>query len=173
MSIYKNLGISTIEELKEACEKDRLLGLPNFSKKTQEKILEGIENYNNYSEQFHYPIGEVLAQDLLNVLRESKLVIRCEIAGSLRRKKEILKDIDLLASSDRPNEVMDLFTSHHYVNEIVNKGETKASVMLKNGMNADIRVVEDKQFPYALHHFTGSKEHNTALRHIAKNKELK
>ncbi|GKX29851.1 DNA polymerase/3'-5' exonuclease PolX [Vallitalea longa] len=173
MTIYKNFGISTMEELREACEKDRLLDLPRFSKKTQDKILEGIENYNKYSEQFHYPIGEVLAQELLDQLRESSLVLRCEIAGSLRRKKEILKDIDLLASSNKPNEVMDLFTSHHYVKEIVNKGETKSSVVLQNGMNADIRVVKDSQFPYALHHFTGSKEHNTALRHLAKKQGIK
>ncbi len=173
MTIYKSLGVNTIEELKEACENNRLLDLPRFSKKTQDKILEGIKNYNEYSEKFHYPIGEVLSSELLKYIRESGIVQRCEVAGSLRRKKEVLKDIDLLVSSDEPDKVMDLFTSHYYVKEITGKGETKSSVVLQNGMNADIRVVSDSQFPYALHHFTGSKEHNTALRHIAKKQGIK
>ncbi len=173
MTLYESLGINSVEELREACEDNKLLELPGFSKKTQEKILQGIENIKAYSEKFHYPIGEVVATELLKVIKECKQVQRCEVAGSLRRKKEIIKDIDLLASSNEPNKVMDVFTSHHYVKEITGRGETKSSVVLQNGMKADIRVVEDRQFPYALHHFTGSKEHNTALRQLAKKQGIK
>ncbi|WDV48013.1 DNA polymerase/3'-5' exonuclease PolX [Clostridiaceae bacterium M8S5] len=173
MTIHASLGINTIDELKKACEEDKLLDLPRFSKKIQAKILEGINNLNNYADKFHYNIGEMVANELLKHIINSPYVKRCQVAGSLRRKKEVVKDIDIIASSDNPHEVMNIFTNHSYVKEIIAKGETKSSVVLVNGMNADIRVVNDDEYPYALHHFTGSKEHNTALRHVAKKHGLK
>lgn len=93
--------------------------------------------------------------------------------GSLRRKKETVKDIDILASSNNAQAVMEIFTTHHLVSSVSSKGETKSAVVLKDGINVDLRVVSDDEYPYALHHFTGSKEHNTALRHIAKKLGIK
>lgn len=172
-AIYENLDITSIGELKYACLENRLTKLPGFGEKTQAKVLEGIENLGKYSGQFHYPHAMTLANELVKSLRESGLVIRCSEGGSLRRRKEIVKDIDILASSDKAEAVMDLFTNHPLVEQITSKGETKSSVVLRDGINADLRVVSDEEYPYALHHFTGSKEHNTALRHIAKQQGIK
>lgn len=172
-AIYDMLGISTVEELKQACLENRLAGLAGFGEKTQAKVLEGIENLGHYSGQYLFPAAMELAMQLLDALKESGLVIRCSEGGSLRRRKETVKDVDILASSVDSARVMDYFTTHPLVSSIVSKGDTKASVTLLNGMNADLRVVEDSQYPYALHHFTGSREHNTALRHLARQKDLK
>ncbi len=174
MTLYEKLGITSVEELSKACGENKLSGLPGFSVKTQEKIVEGIERMHDYDEQFHYPVGHLIGEELLKYMKESGSIIRCDIAGSLRRKKEIIKDIDIIASSEEPIKAMDVFVSHSYVEDIIGKGETKkTSILLQNGMKADLRVVSDQQYPYALHHFTGSKDHNAALRHIAKQEGLK
>ncbi|WP_066500600.1 DNA polymerase/3'-5' exonuclease PolX [Abyssisolibacter fermentans] len=171
--LYDKLGISTIQELKQACLEDKLLIITGFSKKGQEKILEGIIVIEKYADKFHFPVGDIIAQEIIKSFEDVSYIKRYAVAGSLRRKKEIIKDIDILVSSDEPDKVMDIFTSHYYVVEVTSKGNTKSSVILQNGLRADLRVVTDKQYPYALHHFTGSKEHNTALRHLAKQKGLK
>ncbi|QUI22513.1 DNA polymerase/3'-5' exonuclease PolX [Vallitalea pronyensis] len=173
MTLYDKLGIATVEELTKACQENKLTGLPGFSRKTQEKILEGIERLQDYDERFHYPVGHLIGRDLLKHMQESGSVIRCDIAGSLRRKHEIIKDIDILASSHEPAKTMEAFVAHPYVEGIIGQGDTKTSVLLQNGIKADLRVVSDEQYPYALHHFTGSKDHNAALRHIAKQEGLK
>ncbi len=173
MIIYEKLGISTVEELTKACQENKLSSLQGFSVKTEKKILEGIERMHEYDERYHYPVGHLIGQDLLNYMKDSDSVIRCEIAGSLRRKKEIIKDIDIIASSEVPSKAMEVFASHPYVEDIIGEGETKTSILLQNGMKADLRVVSDQQYPYALHHFTGSKDYNAALRHIAKQEGLK
>lgn len=171
--VYKKLGITTIGELKYACEENRLTKLAGFGEKTQEKILKGIENLNSYSNQFHYPFAKSIADIIISDLKDSGQVIRVSEGGSLRRKKETVKDIDILASSNSANAVMEIFTNHPLVGSVTSKGETKSAVILKDGINVDLRVVSDEQYPYALHHFTGSKEHNTALRHIAKKQGIK
>ncbi len=171
--IYEKLNIETIGELKYACLENRLAKLSGFGEKTQAKILEGIENLGKYAGKYHFHFAARLAEELKKSFLESGLVIRCSEGGSLRRKKEVVKDIDLLVSSTANTEVMDFFTSHPLVLKVVSKGETKSSAVLKDGINADLRVVSDDEFPYALHHFTGSKEHNTALRHIAKQQGIK
>ncbi|WP_010244223.1 DNA polymerase/3'-5' exonuclease PolX [Acetivibrio cellulolyticus] len=172
-AVYKQLGITTIGELKYACEENRLIKLAGFGEKTQKKILEGIENLNKYSNQFYYPFAKTLADMIIATLKESGQVIRVCEGGSLRRKKETVKDIDILASSNNAEAVMALFTNHPLVSSVTSKGETKSAVILKDGINVDLRVVSDDEYPYALHHFTGSKEHNTALRHIAKQQGIK
>lgn len=171
--IYNELGIDTIEGLKEACIGNRLIALKGISKKTQDKILKGIEELSNYKGKYLYPVAKSLGDILLEDILESGLVIRAELAGSLRRKKEVVKDIDIIASSDSVGELMNYFTNHKLVKDIIGSGETKSSVTLEYGINCDLRVVSDQSYPYALHHFTGSKEHNTALRHLAKQKGLK
>lgn len=171
--VYKRLGITTLGELKYACEENRLTKLAGFGEKTQEKILKGIENLNSYSNQFHYPFAKSIADIIISDLKDSGQVIRVSEGGSLRRKKETVKDIDILVSSNSANVVVEIFTNHPLVGSVTSKGETKSAVILKDGINVDLRVVSDEQYPYALHHFTGSKEHNTALRHIAKKQGIK
>jgi DNA polymerase (family 10) len=172
-AVYEKLGITTIGELKYACMENRLTKLTGFGEKTQQRIFEGIENLNKYAGKFLYPSAFRLASELLKSLRQSSHVIRCSECGSLRRKKEVIKDIDILVSCNDSSQVMDIFTKHPLVETITSKGDTKSSVILSEGISADLRVVKDKEYPYALHHFTGSKEHNTALRHLAKQMDIK
>jgi len=172
-AVYENLGITTIGELKYACLENRLLKLPGFGEKTQQKVMEGIENLGKYAGQYHFPYAKSLAEEIIKTLKMSSAVKRCSEAGSLRRRKEVVKDVDILVSSDDSNTVMELFISHPLVIQVTSRGETKSSVIIEGGIAADLRVVSDSEYPYALHHFTGSKEHNTALRHIAKQEGLK
>lgn len=172
-TLYDSLGITTIGELRYACLENRLVKLAGFGEKTQRKILEGIDNLGKYAGQYYYCHAMNLASELLKTLQESGLVARCSEAGSLRRKKETVKDIDILASSDNAAGVMELFASHPLVSKVTSMGDTKASVILLDGMAADLRVVSDSEYPYALHHFTGSKEHNTAMRHMARREGIK
>ena len=171
--LFEDLGISDIEGLEKACLENRLSALPGFGEKTQDNILKGIHALKKYKERFLY--GEIIgqAEEILEKIDKSRYVERASLGGSVRRKKEIVKDIDIVASTEHPDKVMELFTSLDDVDDIIAKGPTKSSIRLKNGINADIRTVEDWQFPYALHHFTGSKEHNTAMRSMAKKSGIK
>jgi DNA polymerase (family 10) len=162
--IFDQLGISTLGELEYACNENRLLKLDGFGPKMQEKILQGIRYVRKQKGLFHYSVAAKEAALLFKILKAHKSVKRIAVAGSLRRRKEVVKDIDLLVSADRSGPVMEAFTTLPDVEEVIAKGETKSSVRLKSGINADLRVVSDAEFPYALHHFTGSKEHNVAMR---------
>jgi len=172
-TLYSKLGISTIGELEYACMENRLLTLPGFGRKVQSNILKGLEYLKRYRDNFLLSDALELGNNILNFIKEHPHVEQASLAGSLRRKKELIKDIDILVSSVRPEEVMDYFVKLPGVRDVIGKGETKSSVRLENGMAADIRVVQPEQYPYALHHFTGSKEHNTAMRHHAKELGLK
>jgi len=163
-AIFEQLGISTLGELEYACNENRLLKMEGFGPRMQEKILQGIQYVRRQKGQFHYPVAAREAEILLEVLKAHKAVRRIAVAGSLRRKKEVVKDIDLLVSAEASGPVMEAFTALPEVEEVVAMGETKSSVRLMSGINADLRVVSDAEFPYALHHFTGSKEHNVAMR---------
>ncbi len=171
--LYDNLDITSIAELEYACIENKLLNLPNFGQKTQENILKGIELFNRFKERFLFADVIEEAQKLHEKIADSPFVIRSSLGGSIRRKNEIVKDIDIVASTKNSREVMNLFTSVEEAEEIIAKGDTKSSIRLKSGINADIRTVGDNQYPYALHHFTGSKEHNTAMRSMAKKINIK
>ena len=165
--LHDKLEIETLEALEKACKNDQISGIKGFGAKTQTKILQGIEFRKKYASHFRLDICIATAQPILDILREHPEVIRCSEAGSLRRRKEVLHDIDFLVSSKSPNQVIDFFTSLPYVTHILAKGETKASVILNGGLQADLRVVEDRSFPFALAYFTGSKEHNIIMRRRA------
>ncbi|EGD52333.1 DNA polymerase X [Thermoanaerobacter ethanolicus JW 200] len=172
-TIYEKLNITTIRELEYACIENRLIDLAGFGEKTQKKILEGIQFVKQFSGQHLYPEAYTEALKLKEYLDMTKTALVTKIAGSLRRKKEIVKDIDILAAASDSSKVMEAFVNYPGVKEVIAKGDTKTSVILKSGINADLRVVTEKEFPYALHHFTGSKEHNTAMRHRAKQMGIK
>ncbi|HAA81661.1 MAG TPA: DNA polymerase/3'-5' exonuclease PolX, partial [Thermoanaerobacter sp.] len=171
--IYEKLNITTIRELEYACIENRLVDLPGFGVKTQKKIFEGIQFVKQFSGQHLFAEVYTEALKLKEYLDMTKTALVTEIAGSLRRKKEIVKDIDILASASDSSKVMEAFVNYQDVREVIAKGDTKTSVTLKSGINTDLRVVTEKEFPYALHHFTGSKEHNTAMRHRAKQMGIK
>lgn len=172
-ALYEKLNIKNIRELEYACMENRLVELQGFGEKTQKKIYDGIQFIKQHTGQYLYAEAFNEAVRLKRFLESTGLVQRCDIAGSLRRRKEVVKDVDMLASSHYPGELMDAFVSYEDVREIIAKGDTKSSIILNSGINVDLRVVKDEEYPYALHHFTGSKEHNTAMRHRAKKMGIK
>jgi DNA polymerase (family 10) len=172
-AIYDQLHVTTMSELEQACKDDKVAKLPGFGKKTQEKILQGIAFIAEHSNRFLYPIAEKEAERIRAALATLPEIVRLEVAGSLRRKRETVKDIDMVlsiddnAGSDVRRKIMDYFTSQPSVKAITGKGETKSSVVLNSGIAMDLRVVGDSQFPYTLHHFSGSREHHIPLRRRA------
>ena len=166
-ALHEKLGVNNVVELEAACQAHRVRELPGFGAKTEEKILAGIAQSRDYAHLFHYADAWGQAEEIREALREHEAVVQLSLAGSLRRGREVVKDLDFVASSRQPKEVMDYFVALPWVKQVTNHGETKSSVLLKNGMSADLRVVSDREFPYALHHFTGSKEHNITLRQRA------
>ena len=172
-ALYENLGITTISELEHACLENNLAMLKGFGEKTQQRILGGIRNLKKYEGQYHYPDAERQAEEIIKTLRESGTIIRCGEAGSLRRRKETVSGIDIIASGSNAGAVTDLFVSHPNVVQVNSRSDNKLSVLLKTGITANLTVVNDKEYPYALRHFTGSREHNIALRHIAEQQGLR
>ncbi len=171
--LYERLGISSINELQYACNENRLVGLPGMGARTQAKLLENIAFLQKHADQYLYSFAASEAQSVFAPLKKSKKIKRIAIGGSIRRKKEVIRDIDIVASSDKSIEVMELFTKLPVVESITASGDTKTSVTLSSGIAVDLRVVTDEQFPYALQYFTGSQDHNVRLRGIARKKGLK
>jgi DNA polymerase (family X) len=172
-TLYEQLGIKTMGELEYACHENRLVELKGFGKKTQDNILAGIEKLKLYKERRLYAEVADDALALFSSLRDNKHVRRVSLAGSLRRSAETVKDIDIVASSDAAEKLAGYFASLPQVDTVSARGITKVSVTLRTGINADLRIVSDAEFPHALLHFTGSREHNTALRGRAKDMGLK
>jgi DNA polymerase (family 10) len=168
--LYKKMKISSLEALENAAISGKLEKLEGFGKKTQENILLGIEQVRKHSSKFHINVAEDAAQSIFDVIKSHKGIIRAELAGSLRRRKETVGDIDIVVSAKKKDvkDIMKLFTSHKNVERITGEGETKASVLLTAGINCDLRVVDDREFPFALNYFTGSKEHNVRIRSLAR-----
>jgi DNA polymerase (family X) len=172
-TIYNQLQVNSIAELEQACKDDRVAHIPGFGKKTQDKIVQGITFLQQHADRYLYPVAEEEAERFRMALAERPEIIRLQVAGSLRRRRETVKDIDMVASvaDDTSSEVrralMDFFTSQPSVKTITGQGETKSSVVLSSGIALDLRVVGDSQFPYTLHHFTGSREHHIPLRRRA------
>jgi len=166
-ALNDKLGIESIEQLEAACRADRVAALEGFGEKTQGKILEGIQFKRTYASRHLLSDALIVAEPILESLRGHPDVIRCSSAGSVRRFKEIIGDIDFLASSKKPANVLEFFTGQPGVASVSAKGDTKASVIWQGGIQADLRVVSDAEYPYALAYFTGSKEHNIVMRQRA------
>ena len=162
--LYEYLNIETVGELEHACLENHLTDLSGFGAKSQANILAGINALKKFSEKRLYHEAYEIAAPLLEALQNNPDVIRADIAGSLRRCNEVVKDIDIVCSTRRPAAVAEFFATLPQVDRVTSKGDTKASVVMSSGINADLRIVSDGEFPYALHHFTGSKEHNVAMR---------
>ncbi|MCX6135751.1 MAG: DNA polymerase/3'-5' exonuclease PolX [Ignavibacteriales bacterium] len=168
--LHEKLNIKTVDELKSACENHRLAKLDGFGEKTEENILKGIESLARSSDKHLYPSAKGAADRILEVISRLPEVKRCEVAGSLRRKKEIVGDIDIVVSASEKSrkKIFDVFVGHVDVQSVVARGETKSSVVLKSGINCDLRIVGDREYPFALNYFTGSKEHNVEMRSRAR-----
>ncbi|HZV33961.1 MAG TPA: DNA polymerase/3'-5' exonuclease PolX, partial [Verrucomicrobiae bacterium] len=165
--LYEKLGIKTVADLEAACKEGKVAELDGFGEKTQTKICEGINFRRSHASRHLLMDALMVSEPILESLRQHPDVIRCSTAGSLRRNKEIIGDIDFLVSSKKPSEVIESFTSEQTVVSVSAKGETKASIILQGGIQSDLRVVSDAEFPFALAYFTGSKEHNIVMRHRA------
>jgi DNA polymerase (family 10) len=166
-ALNQKLAVDSVEKLEAACQAGKVAKLDGFGEKTQSNLLEGIERRRTYASK--HLLSEALraAEPLLDGLRGHPDVIRCSAAGSLRRVKEVIGDIDLLASSKKPAEVIGGFVAQPDIIKVTARGETKASVILDGGIQCDLRVVSDQEFPFALAYFTGSKEHNIVMRQRA------
>jgi DNA polymerase (family 10) len=171
--IWEQLGVGSLGELEYACHENRLADLPGFGARSQERILRGIELLKRHRDRFHCDLALQEAEAILTALSAHPAVRRISLAGSVRRRAETSKDVDLVASSEDPGPLMEAFTKLPRVAEVVARGETKSSVRLASGMNADLRVVRDDAYPFALHYFTGSKAHNVAVRGRAQRMGLK
>lgn len=169
-AIYEKLKISSLEDLEKAIREDRVAELDGFGKKTQDNILRGLQALRTRSDRVLYPKARTSADRIFDDLRKERGVIRAEVAGSLRRRKEVIGDIDIVVSAKAKDckRLMDVFVKHPDVTSIVAQGETKSSVVLEGGINCDLRIVEDKEFAFALNYFTGSKEHNVEMRSRAR-----
>lgn len=166
-AIYKNLGVKTISELRQACKDGRLRNLDGFGVITEQNILRGIQMKEKTSGRVLLNLAYEDGQNYFNYLKKCDKIKRLSLAGSLRRSKETIGDLDILASSDNPDKVMDFFIKYNDIKQILLKGNTKTSVILNDDVQVDLRVIEDKSFGAALQYFTGSKEHNIKMRSLA------
>jgi DNA polymerase (family X) len=165
--INQALGINTLDGLRAAAETGSIAVLPGFGAKSQENVLKGLAFVTEHQNRFRLDVAETQAEQIASMLRALPEAVRVIVAGSIRRRKEIVKDADVVASVRRDEDraaLMSTLTSSPLISSVTGTGETKTSVVLHSGMALDLRVVRDEDFPYTLHHFTGSKEHNVALR---------
>ena len=171
--LHQRLGITTIDELERACRDHKVRTLPRLGAKTEENILKGIALLRRSKER--RPLGQILplAEELTGLLQAVKGVGTVSVAGSLRRMKEDIGDVDVLVTSNTPDAVIEAFTTWTRVKQVLAKGPTRSSVILDNGVQADVRVVPRVSFGAALQYFTGSKDHNVKVRERAVRKGLK
>lgn len=171
--LYQKLGIKTVKELEKAAKSHKIAPLFGFGEKTEKNILQGIEFLK--VDKGRSPLGFIMptVKEIILKLESLKEVKKISVAGSTRRMKETVGDVDILVASDKPEKVNNFFVSLHGVEKVWAKGPTKSSVHLKKGFDVDLRVVKEESFGSALQYFTGSKEHNVATRKIAILKGLK
>lgn len=174
---YGELGIDSVEKLKSAAENGELQNLPRMGEKSEHEILTAIGEYEKHSERMLLSHALEQAEELIEHMKKCKEVGRVEYAGSLRRMKETIGDIDILVTmigSQKKNEkIMDHFAKFPPVKNVIARGSTKSSVILESGVQVDLRVIDHKVFGAAMHYFTGSKDHNIAIRDRAKKMGLK
>ncbi|MEL7832650.1 DNA polymerase/3'-5' exonuclease PolX [Fodinibius sp. Rm-B-1B1-1] len=172
--IHDQLGISELDELKAACQDGRVAELDGLGEKSAQKILKSIEWMEQFDERCRLDEATEVAEPIYNFLKDREGVEAIEIAGSLRRSKETIGDVDILIGADEEHipALFDAFVDHELVVEVLGRGDTKSSIRTKNGRQVDLRIVKPEQFAAALMYFTGSKEHNVVLRQRARERGL-
>jgi len=166
-ALHEQLAVDSIESLTQACKAGKVAELKGFGEKTQEKILSGIKNREAYAARHLWWDARAVVDRILPSLKELPEVEKVEAAGSFRRGMETVGDLDFIVASGNPAPIMEWFTRMDGVTEVTAHGDTKSSIRLEGGMQADLRVVPPEQFYFALHHFTGSKDHNVRMRQKA------
>jgi DNA polymerase (family 10) len=163
-ALYDQLGISSIEQLQKACEEGRVAELPGFGQTTQQKLCDAIAKRAAHAGAFQFGQVAAEAETLRADLAAQPDALQVDIAGSYRRRKEIVHDLDLLVATKKPEAITKFFVSHPLVESVIAQGPTKSSVRLRSGVQCDLRVVSTAEYPFALAYFTGNKEHNIELR---------
>jgi len=174
--LYQDLGIASLKQLREAAENKKISQMPGFGSRTEEKILEAIERRGaetGESKRLKLSVAEGMALPLVKYLQKSKGVKTVDVAGSYRRKLETVGDLDILAICEKDSSAIDRFVKYEDVAEVVSKGKTRSTVILRSGMQVDLRVIPQVSYGAALHYFTGSKAHTIAIRRIGVEKGLK
>ena len=166
-ALYEQLKISSIAELQKACESGRVAQLPGFGETTQERLCQAIAERAKHSGSFQ--LGQIAAEaeTLKHDLAAHADTLHVEIAGSYRRRREIVRDLDLVVVTKKPESISKFFLAHPLVESVIAQGPTKTSVRLRSGIQSDLRVVSTGEYPFALNYFTGSKEHNIEMRNRA------
>ncbi|MFW6006774.1 MAG: DNA polymerase/3'-5' exonuclease PolX [Halanaerobiales bacterium] len=175
--IYEELGIETVKELERAAKNNKIQQLYGLGEKTEKAILEEIKRRRekDVDSRLLWPVAEEIIYPLLEYLNQFRYINKIEVAGSYRRKKSTVGDLDILAVCEegKEEEFMDYFVEYEDVSRITARGETKSSVILDSEVQVDLRLIPEKSYGAALHYFTGSKEHNIEIRKIAQKKGLK
>ena len=166
-ALYEQVGVSSIAQLQTACEAGRVAELPGFGKTTQEKLCQAIADRTKHAGSFRFGSIAAEAETLQDDLRAHPDALHVCIAGSYRRKKEVVRDLDFIVATTAPTEVTAMFVQHPLVESVIAQGPTKSSVRLRSGIQCDLRVVSGAEYPFALNYFTGSKEHNIVVRNRA------
>ena len=166
-ALHEQLDVDSIDSLTKACKEGKVAELKGFGAKTQEKILSGIKNREAYAARHLWWDARAVVERILPALQALPDVERAEAAGSFRRGMETVGDLDFIVASSNPVPIMEWFVGMEGITEVTAHGETKSSIRLEGGMQADLRVVPTEQFYFALHHFTGSKDHNVRMRQKA------
>ena len=166
-ALHEQLDVDSIDSLTKACKEGKVAELKGFGAKTQEKILSGIKNREAYAARHLWWDARAVVERILPDLQALPDVERAEAAGSFRRGMETVGDLDFIVASSNPAPIMEWFVGMEGITEVTAHGETKSSIRMEGGMQADLRVVPAEQFYFALHHFTGSKDHNVRMRQKA------
>jgi len=172
-ALYHDLDVQTLEQLHRAALDERIRGLHGFGEKTEANILEAVKVRLSKARRFKLAVAAQYAEALAAYLRRSAGVKSVVVAGSLRRMRDTVGDIDILATADAGSDVMARFARYGEVKEVLSRGDTRSSVVLKSGIQVDVRVVPQQSYGAALHYFTGAKAHNIAIRRLAQEKGLK
>ncbi len=172
-ALYRELGIQTLEQLRRAVREHRIQGLPGFGEKTEMHIADALETHGGGAGRYTRVVADQYAAPLLDYLNAVPGVDRVVIAGSYRRAKETVGDLDILATASPESPLMQRFVEYDDVAEILSQGPTRASVLLRGGLQVDFRVVPPESYGAALHYFTGGKAHNIAIRRLGQEKGLK
>lgn len=172
-ALWQELSLRSLADLKTAAEARQIRALPGFGAKLEEQILKGILYHEENPRRMLWADAEQIIIELCAYLQKTKSVTRVEAAGSFRRKKETVGDLDILVVTTQPELVMTAMISHPWTESVLAQGRTKTSVLLRGSLQVDLRVVPEQSFGAALHYFTGSQAHNIAIRKLAQQKKLK
>lgn len=173
--LHDELGISSLKSLKQACEREQVREVRGFGVKTEKKLLDEIKvlSKSGVDKRLLWSQVDEIARSLVTYLNKSPEVNKVEVAGSYRRRKETVGDLDILITCNHPKKVIDYFVAYEDVNEILSRGITRSTVVLRTGLHVDLRVLKDESFGSGLYYFTGSKAHNIEVRKIARHNGLK